>query len=69
MPNTDGNKSVNYKLLYSGTEEVYMMGLKVPLPEWAIYADSYDGIFMRFLKKNQPPHLAPDQSSAGIQPK
>jgi hypothetical protein len=54
MPNTDGNKSVNYKLLYSGTEEVYMMGLKVPLPEWAIYADSYDGIFMRFLKKNDP---------------
>jgi len=54
MPNTDGNKSVNYKLLYSGTEEVYMMGLKVSLPEWANYADSYDGIFMRFLKKNDP---------------
>lgn len=54
MPSSENNKSLNYKMLYSGAEEVYLMGQEVSLPDWANYTDSYNGMTLRFLQRNDP---------------
>lgn len=54
LPKESDSTSQSYKELFAGTQDVFLNGLKVPLPDWASFTDSSNDLTLRFLKRNDP---------------
>ena len=54
LPTEQDNQSGRYKQLFVGTQQVFLDGLKVKLPDWASFTGESGDLTLRFLRRDEP---------------
>lgn len=54
LPSEKDNESAAYKQLFTGTQEIFLQGLKVPLPDWSSFNGKSGDLTLRFLRRDEP---------------
>jgi len=54
LPTEADNQSGRYKKLFAGTQQVFLDGLKVKLPDWASFTGKSGDLTLRFLRRDEP---------------
>lgn len=54
LPSEKDDNSERYKELFAGTQQVFIDGLKVKLPNWASFTGQSGELTLRFLRRDEP---------------
>lgn len=53
-PESSEANSANYKILYRGCEDIYLRGLRVPMPSWSSFTSQNGDMTLKFLQREDP---------------